>query len=95
MANVTGKTSSGFEYSVDERIFTDWRYMELFADVLDGTAEEKAAAVPKWGKFILGKEGLKALLDHVAANNDGFAPTEIMVRELSEIAPKQKTDSKN
>lgn len=91
---ITGKTSTGFEYDVDARVFTDWRYIELFADVMDGTAEEKVAATPKWGKFILGRDGMKKLIDHVSKLNDGFAPIEKVIAELAEIKPDEEA-SKN
>lgn len=91
---ITGKTSTGFEYDVDARVFTDWRYIELFADVKDGTDEEKVTATPKWGKFILGRDGMKKLIDHVSKLNDGFAPIEKVIAELAEIKPDEET-SKN
>lgn len=76
---INGKTTSGFEFSVDERILKDMRFVRAFrewqknnfaqADVLD---------------ILLGSEqGLK-LEEHVAGK-DGFVDAEIVAKEMGEI----------
>ena len=42
-----GITKSGFEYNIDERILTDWRFTSTAAKVESGSAIEKVGAAQK------------------------------------------------
>lgn len=92
MENITGKTSSGFEYSFDQRALTDWDYISLLGTLMDKEVKdfEKLTNMRKLLLLILGEEQTNNLIAHVREINDGFAPIEEITKELGEI-----TSSKN
>lgn len=92
MGNITGKTSSGFEYSFDQRALTDWDYISLLGTLMDKEVKdfEKLTNMRKLLLLILGEEQTNNLIAHVREINDGFAPIEEITKELGEI-----TSSKN
>lgn len=73
-------TSTGFSVLVDERITDDWEMIELIA----GTKENDPAAVIGLVDKLMGKDGTKALKEHVRGE-DGIVRTSDMMREVSEI----------
>lgn len=76
---IKGKTTSGFEFEVDERMLKDMRFVRVFrawqknnfaeADVLD---------------YILGEAGARKLEDHLA-DKDGFVDCDKVAGEIGEI----------
>lgn len=87
MEKTTGKTSSGFSYSFDKRILTDWDFISILGTITDEEKKdtEKISNVQKLLKLILGDEQTKALIDHIRKSNDGFAPLEEVIKEFTEI----------
>lgn len=71
------KTSSGFEFRINEGIMDDW---EFFEDMAAGTAVAEVKAMRR----ILGDEQYQKLKDHVR-DKDGKVSFEAMDRELGEI----------
>lgn len=71
------KTSSGFEFEVNEDIMDDWEFIE---DMAAGTAVAEVKAMQR----ILGEKQYKALKDHIRGK-DGKVSFKAMDRELSEI----------
>ena len=94
MAKITGKTKSGYAFEYDERKLNDWRLTSSFAHVQDGTDQEKTAAMVHAIEFLIGKENMPQLLEHVAKQNDGFIPNEAIVEIFIEIISQNK-DAKN
>ena len=74
---ITGKTKSGFEYSVDENIMDNW---ELFEEMSAGTmtGEIKAA------KMMLGEDAYNRLKEP-CRNANGVVPAKKMDAEIAEI----------
>lgn len=91
-----GKTKSGFDYAIDERIGKDWRLANMIAisESEDADASEKLKASSDMFHLILGKDGVKKLEEHVASKNDGFVPMDVMKNELLEII-KSLNETKN
>ena len=89
MAKITGKTKSGFEFSYDERILTDWEYLTLLRKLTsdDGSVSntEKLAVTQDMFTVLLGEEQTKKLIEHVRKNNDGFATIEAITEEFNEV----------
>lgn len=87
MEKITGKTKSGFSYSFDNRILTDWDFISLLGTITDEEKKdsEKITNLQKLLKLILGDEQTKALIDHIRDMNDGFAPIEEVMKEFGEI----------
>lgn len=84
---VTGVTGSGFAFSYDKRVLSDWRFMELLGAISDENSPEiaKVNGYTRLVTMLLGEEQKRALLDHVAKENDGFAPMDKVEKVLNEI----------
>lgn len=78
------KTKSGFEYSVDPRVLTDWRFTMAITKIQTGKDLEKLSAMYEIAGLLLG-DGYDALMDHVRERNDGFVPVEAVMIEITEI----------
>lgn len=87
MEKITGKTSSGFSYSFDNRILTDWDFVSLLGSITDEEKKEaeKIASLQKLLKLILGESQTNDLIKHIRDLNDGFAPLEEVMKEFGEI----------
>lgn len=79
MAIKKKKTSTGFIYSINENVLNNFELLELFAEV-----DENPLLLPKVLTMILGKDGKKALYDHVRLE-DGTVPADKISNELLEI----------
>ena len=82
---VTGKTESGFEYSYDKRILSDWRFTKAIAKSKSKDKLERLASVTEIADLMLGQDGMDRLIRHVQSQNDGFAPADIVEKMLIEI----------
>lgn len=76
---ITGKTASGFSYSVDPEIVKDYEYLELAAGV-----RNDGLLFPSLVEFTLGKEQKNALVAHLKGIH-GRARTEDLTAEYAEI----------
>ena len=74
-----GKTSTGFEFEIDENKFNNMEFLDALAE-----STEDGLAFPKALNFILSKEQKKALYDHVRTE-DGRVPVEDIDREVTEM----------
>ena len=97
MGKVTGKTKSGFEFSLDNRIFTDWDYLAILRKITgadkDKSDPQIVGAIQDFIIYILGEEKTNELVEHIRKNNDGFASIENVSAEINEIfAILQETD---
>ena len=81
---VTGKTKSGFEYSIDERIVKDYRYVRALAKLNKGDSAEKFIAFDQISTLMLGDK-VDDLITHVETLHDGYAPIEAIGAEVTEI----------
>lgn len=87
-------TKSGFEYRVDPRILTDWRFTMAVAKTQNGKDMEKLAGVEQMATLLLGDEQYQKLLRHVSDQNQGFVPAETIIAEMTEIMEASK-ETKN
>ena len=87
---MTGKTQTGYEYEIDERILSDWRLTKAIVDTQDKDDIKKLRAAEEIAVLLLGEDGESALLRHVADQNDGFMPTDKVMAELMDIVKSQK-----
>ncbi len=92
---ITGKTPTGFEFEIDERILNDFRYVELLAMAESDDASEILKGVTMLPKFMLGDKGAKRLKDKIASENDGFVPQELVYAEITAIIDVIKENNKN
>lgn len=93
---VTGKTKTGFEYGIDERIVKDYRYVRALAKLNKGDNTEKFLAFDQISTLMLGNK-VEDLITHIENLNDGYAPIEAIGAEITEIigalTPKNFTSS--
>jgi len=92
MSTVKGKTSSGFEFEVDEAIFDDYEMLELLCDF-----NSDKSVFPTIARKMLGDEQHKALKEHLR-NENGIVQASKIETELSEIfhfATHGSNDAKN
>lgn len=76
-------TKSGFEFEVDERIFTDYRFVDAIAKCsMDKVSEIQGTA--ELVNLLFGDKK-KSFLNHIASKNDGFAPSEVVTEEVKHI----------
>lgn len=77
---ITGKTKSGFEFSVNRDDLDNW---ELF-DAICMADEGNIAQIRKVASIILGKEQFTRLIDHLRDEN-GRARTTDVLSEVMEV----------
>lgn len=80
-----GKTKTGYEYSIDERVANDQNLLDLIVDAESDDESVKMKATKELYIFLLGKKGYEALKDHVRSTNEGYCPVEAMTAEFLEI----------
>lgn len=76
------KTKSGFVIDVDEKRAKDWRFTMHLAEW--EKHETLIQGLTACVEFLLGKDGEKALMDHVK-DEDDFISSELMISEFREI----------
>ena len=81
---IEGKTSTGFEFSVDERINDDWRIIDAIVDSESEDASVKLKATKTLVDLVLGKDK-ERMIKHIADNNDGVCPSDAVLNEVTEI----------
>lgn len=80
---INGKTKSGIQFTVDERILKDMRFARLFADLRKEKTTQAAFALID---FIFGgKDNSNIFMDAVAEKNDGVCDEATLTKELNEI----------
>lgn len=80
---ISGKTKSGFKYSVAEERLNNYELLEAI-----GELEENPLILTKVVDLLLGKEQKKELKDHVRTE-DGLVPTDKLSDEITEIFQSQ------
>lgn len=81
---IEGKTSSGFEFTVESALLEDFEFLGILADFTGGENLSRMRAILALPGRMLGEEGRKALLEH-CRNEEGYCPTERVTAELGEI----------
>lgn len=76
---IRGKTSSGFEFKIDEDQLKNYEFVELVAEV-----DENELLMPKLLKMLLGDKQVKTLKNHIR-DDKGMVPVEKMVDEIKDI----------
>lgn len=74
-----GKTSTGFEYEVDDKRLGNYELLEAISEV-----DDNPLALPRVIKLLLGVDGSKALKDHVR-DEEGIVSAEKLSEEIKEI----------
>ena len=81
---VNGTTKTGFNYTVNEDIRTDWRFVKALADADSSDASRQLSGATQMVTLLLGEAGEAELMKHVA-NDDGIVPTAKVIEEVKDI----------
>lgn len=81
---ISGKTSTGFEFSVPETITNDFRFVLAYKKTRAGSADEQLIGGVELVEIVVGKENVGALMEHVA-EEDGSVPSDKLMDEVAEI----------
>jgi len=87
---IKGKTSSGFEFTIDEEIKDDLELLEKTVKLEQGDMSALADVI----ESMLGVDGKKALYDHCRSEK-GRVSAQKVFTELEEINTKIPDDTKN
>lgn len=90
-----GKTQSGYEFDIDDRILSDWRFVEALTKCQNSKGDTFGGldGVQKMTRLLLGDK-FEGFMDHIASKNGGFCPSNVIMAEITEIFQSAK-DSKN
>jgi hypothetical protein len=80
-----GKTRTGFEYNIDDRILTDWRFTIALTKCQNGKGMDQLAGAQEMVSLMLGEEGLERMMKHISDNNEGYVPAEAVMAEVQDI----------
>jgi len=94
---ITGKTSSGFEFEIDEESTKNYRFVKATAKAASksATQEERIEATMQTIPFLLGEDQEEKLVEHLESKaENGIATVEDVmseVKEIMEVAKENKT----
>ncbi len=80
---VTGKTKSGFKFSVNEKIIESWEFTKIVKEMASKDNNEQITGTVEFVETLLGDQE-EALMEHLKGE-DGIATTTDMVNECAEI----------
>lgn len=89
MAKIEGKTSSGFDFAIEESVFDDMELLDDLADIDRGNIAAVSSALTR----VLGSDGKKALYEHCRGAN-GVVPVTRIGQELTDIFTASGTGKK-
>lgn len=78
-----GKTESGFEFELNEKMLEDWDVVTIIDCLRKGQAS--MADINRLFEILISSEGFENLKIHVRAQNDGVVSTKAMMDELKGI----------
>ena len=85
MEKIKITTKTGFKFEVDERIFTDYRFVDAVAAASDSDNKVgELRATTEIVNLIFGDKK-KEFMDHLKKKNDGFIPAEVVNNELQYV----------
>lgn len=84
---IKGKTTSGFEFIIDEAALDDMRLIDTMTAILTPGASKSdiLAANSKGAEILLGRELKNALYEHIGRQHGGRVPVAVFAQELKEI----------
>lgn len=82
---IKGKTKSGFRYSIDENVITDFEFIENLEKVMDNGAGLSKALI-----ILLGEKQKKALINYVRDKKTKRVPIKNVMKEVEDILSNPK-----
>lgn len=94
---ITGKTSQGFEFKVNEDVLNDWKFVKAIRRSESQDKGERFLGVTDIIVMLLGENQSDKLADFIAEKNGGTAPVNLMynyVVEILNICQKENEEAK-
>lgn len=82
---INGKTKSGFKYSIDENVITDFEFIENLENVM-----ENGVGLSKTLVILLGEKQKKALVNYVRDKKTKRVPVKDLMKEVEDILSNPK-----
>ena len=82
---IKGKTKSGFRYSIDENVITDFEFIENLEKVMDNGAGLSKALI-----ILLGEKQKKALINFVRDKKAKRVPVKNVIKEVEDMLSNPK-----
>ncbi len=82
---INGKTKSGFRYSIDENVITDFEFLENLENVM-----ENGTGLSKTLIFLLGEKQKNALVNYVRDKKTKRVPVKNLMKEVEDILSNPK-----
>ena len=82
---ITGRTSQGFDFTVDPRILSEWKFVKAIKRSESLDDGQKLLGVIDLITMLLGEEQEGKLSEFIAERNDGFASVDNMYAAVVEI----------
>ena len=80
-----GTTSSGYQFDIDDKILSDWRFtMALAKCEKRKNAFESLQAMNEMAELLFGDQ-MEAFFEHIKEKNGGYVPFEVVMNEIKEI----------
>lgn len=79
-----GKTRSGFEYDIDDRILKDWRFINALTKCQNSEGMKQLEGMQEMVNLLFGNK-LEDFMKHIAEQNDGFVPSEAIMADVQDI----------
>lgn len=79
-----GKTRSGFEYDIDDRILKDWRFINALTKCQNSEGIKQLEGMQEMVNLMFGNK-LEDFMKHIAEQNDGFVPSEAIMADVQDI----------
>jgi len=82
---VKGKTTSGFAFEIDSNVFKDWRFLRALRKANADEGDTFGASMDMVGLLFNDQKQEDRFYDHLADQNDGRVPIEVVGKEVGEI----------
>jgi hypothetical protein len=81
---ITGKTQTGFEFSIDEKVADDMEFVDAVADCMSGEDAKATMGLSLVINKLFGMKEKKKLYDH-CRTEDGRVPIEKLSAEITDM----------
>ena len=82
---ITGKTSQGYKFSVDERVLKDWKFVKAIRRSESKDNGQKLLGVMDLIIMLLGEDQADEISEEIAKKNNGFSSIDEMYQIVVEI----------
>lgn len=82
---VKGKTTSGFAFEIDSNVFKDWRFLKAVRKANTEGNEAFEASLDMVAILFNDQKEEERFYDHLAEQNGGRVPVDVVGKEVGEI----------